>query len=205
MPVDLHPGRAAGHARRRQCRRERDPQGRPRPISTSSTRRARRRSSPRISTDPSKPEAAAKEDLARFPKVKLFTIDEVFGGWAKAQKAISTRAAYSTRSSRRIADAWRRPFPTTCRPAAKRIALPAAERHSGLPSRIRLRRHLSRPDRARCRSRALVWRASARRARRALGDRDRGARRGGAQGVVRHRRSPRRSSTRSSGCWSPGC
>jgi sulfate/thiosulfate-binding protein len=35
---------------------------------------------------PSKPEAAAKEDLERLPKVKLFTIDEVFGGWGKVQK-----------------------------------------------------------------------------------------------------------------------
>ncbi|HEY8566894.1 MAG TPA: sulfate ABC transporter substrate-binding protein [Beijerinckiaceae bacterium] len=34
---------------------------------------------------PSKPEAAAKEDLDRLPKLKLITIDEVFGGWAKAQ------------------------------------------------------------------------------------------------------------------------
>lgn len=31
-------------------------------------------------------EAAAKEDLARFPKLDLITIDDVFGGWAKAQK-----------------------------------------------------------------------------------------------------------------------
>lgn len=31
-------------------------------------------------------EAAAKEDLARFPKVDLITIDDTFGGWAKAQK-----------------------------------------------------------------------------------------------------------------------
>ncbi|MDN3624914.1 sulfate ABC transporter substrate-binding protein [Methylobacterium isbiliense] len=30
--------------------------------------------------------AAAKEDLARFPKLKLVTIDGAFGGWAKAQK-----------------------------------------------------------------------------------------------------------------------
>ena len=35
---------------------------------------------------PSKPEHAAKEDLDRLPKLKLFTIDEVFGGWDKAQK-----------------------------------------------------------------------------------------------------------------------
>jgi sulfate/thiosulfate-binding protein len=31
-------------------------------------------------------EAAAKKYAATFPKVKLFTIDELFGGWQKAQK-----------------------------------------------------------------------------------------------------------------------
>ena len=31
-------------------------------------------------------EKIAKKYAAQFPKVKLFTIDEVFGGWAKAQK-----------------------------------------------------------------------------------------------------------------------
>jgi len=36
---------------------------------------------------PNKPELVInKEDLKRFPKVNLFTIDEVFGGWQKAQK-----------------------------------------------------------------------------------------------------------------------
>lgn len=35
---------------------------------------------------PRNTEAAAKEDLARFPKLDLITIDDVFGGWAKAQK-----------------------------------------------------------------------------------------------------------------------
>ena len=35
---------------------------------------------------PFKPELAAKEDIARFPDVKLVTIDDPqFGGWAKAQ------------------------------------------------------------------------------------------------------------------------
>ena len=29
---------------------------------------------------------AAREDAARFPKVELFTIDQAFGGWQKAQK-----------------------------------------------------------------------------------------------------------------------
>jgi sulfate/thiosulfate-binding protein len=32
-------------------------------------------------------EKVAKKYAAQFPKVKLFTIDEVFGGWSKAQKA----------------------------------------------------------------------------------------------------------------------
>jgi sulfate/thiosulfate-binding protein len=35
---------------------------------------------------PAHPEFAAKEDLQRFAKIELFTIDAVFGGWAKAQK-----------------------------------------------------------------------------------------------------------------------
>ncbi|HTO80002.1 MAG TPA: sulfate ABC transporter substrate-binding protein [Methylocystis sp.] len=35
---------------------------------------------------PAHPELAAKEDLARLPKVEFFTVDQVFGGWAKAQK-----------------------------------------------------------------------------------------------------------------------
>jgi sulfate transport system substrate-binding protein len=32
-------------------------------------------------------ESIAAKHAARFPKIKLFTIDEVFGGWGKAQKA----------------------------------------------------------------------------------------------------------------------
>ena len=35
---------------------------------------------------PSKPELADPEDIKRFPEVNLITIDEVFGGWQKAQK-----------------------------------------------------------------------------------------------------------------------
>jgi len=34
---------------------------------------------------PVHPEAAAPEDLARFPKLELLTIDKDFGGWAVAQ------------------------------------------------------------------------------------------------------------------------
>ncbi|HJV25696.1 MAG TPA: sulfate ABC transporter substrate-binding protein [Aromatoleum sp.] len=36
---------------------------------------------------PAKPELADPRDVARFPKVKTFTIDSLFGGWAKTQKA----------------------------------------------------------------------------------------------------------------------
>jgi sulfate transport system substrate-binding protein len=35
---------------------------------------------------PISPQHANAADIKRFPKVKLFTIDEVFGGWQKAQK-----------------------------------------------------------------------------------------------------------------------
>ncbi len=35
---------------------------------------------------PTKPEFADAEDLKRFPKVELITVDEEFGGWQKAQK-----------------------------------------------------------------------------------------------------------------------
>ncbi len=34
---------------------------------------------------PAHPEFAAKEDLARFPKLDLITVDNTFGGWKKAQ------------------------------------------------------------------------------------------------------------------------
>jgi sulfate transport system substrate-binding protein len=32
-------------------------------------------------------EKAAKKYASQFPKVKLFTIDEIAGGWTRAQKA----------------------------------------------------------------------------------------------------------------------
>jgi sulfate adenylyltransferase subunit 1/sulfate transport system substrate-binding protein len=35
---------------------------------------------------PAHPEFADKNDLKRLPKLELFTIDQVFGGWTKAQK-----------------------------------------------------------------------------------------------------------------------
>jgi sulfate/thiosulfate-binding protein len=36
---------------------------------------------------PFKPDQADPKDLARFPKIRLVTIDQVFGGWTKAQAA----------------------------------------------------------------------------------------------------------------------
>jgi sulfate/thiosulfate-binding protein len=35
---------------------------------------------------PAHPEHAAKEDLAKLPKIELITVDKTFGGWAAAQK-----------------------------------------------------------------------------------------------------------------------
>jgi sulfate/thiosulfate-binding protein len=35
---------------------------------------------------PAHPEAAAKEDLKKLPKIELITVDKTFGGWANAQK-----------------------------------------------------------------------------------------------------------------------
>jgi sulfate/thiosulfate-binding protein len=35
---------------------------------------------------PAHPEAADKADLAKLPKIELFTVDKTFGGWAAAQK-----------------------------------------------------------------------------------------------------------------------
>ena len=34
---------------------------------------------------PFKPDAADPADLARFPKIRLVTVDQAFGGWTKAQ------------------------------------------------------------------------------------------------------------------------
>ena len=34
---------------------------------------------------PRKPESADPADLARFPRIRLVTVDQAFGGWTKAQ------------------------------------------------------------------------------------------------------------------------
>ena len=57
----------------------------PRPISNISTRRKARKS-PRRNFYRPRLEAVAQKYADKFPKLNLFTMDEVFGGWQKAQK-----------------------------------------------------------------------------------------------------------------------
>ena len=83
--VAQHPGRAAGGGRR-QGRRQEGHAGRsPRPTCSSSTRPKGRRS-PRSTTTGRAIESGWRSTPATFAKVKLFTIDEAFGGWQTAQK-----------------------------------------------------------------------------------------------------------------------
>ena len=56
-----------------------------RPTCSISTRRTASGIAAKHFYRPRKPEYAAAEDVARLPKLELFTIDEVFGGWQKAQ------------------------------------------------------------------------------------------------------------------------
>ena len=72
----------------------------PRPISSSSTRPRRRRSSPQNYYRPRHPEVAAKADLAQFPKLDLFTIDERSAAGPRRRRRTSPTAACSTRSRR---------------------------------------------------------------------------------------------------------
>ena len=64
-----------GHARRRR-----------RPTSSSSTRPRARRSPRSTTTARARPRPRWPRRRRSFPTIKLFTIDEVFGGWTKAQK-----------------------------------------------------------------------------------------------------------------------
>ncbi len=48
---------------------------------------------------PVSPDSADPADLKRFPKLELFTIDEVFGGWGRRRPSTSPTAASSTRST----------------------------------------------------------------------------------------------------------
>ena len=83
--VDQHPRRAAGRGRR-QGRRQEGHAGRGARRTCSSSTRPKGRRSPRsITTGRAIAKVAAKY-AATFAKVKLFTIDEAFGGWQTAQK-----------------------------------------------------------------------------------------------------------------------
>ena len=85
VPSVEHPRRAAGGGRRQGRRQARHAEGRPGvsrvPVLA---RRAGDRGEALL---PPAPEAdVLAKYAAQFPKVTLFTIDEVFGGWTKAQK-----------------------------------------------------------------------------------------------------------------------
>ena len=84
VPVAVHSGRAAGRGGRQGRRQEGHARGRARPISNSSTRREGQEIAAKHFYRPRDPAIAAKYERS-FPKVELFTIDEVFGGWRKAQ------------------------------------------------------------------------------------------------------------------------
>ena len=98
--VAEHPGRAAGGGGGQgggQARHQGRGPGLSRvPVHAGRARRSRRRTS----TVPGIAGVAAKY-AAQFPKVSLFTIDEVFGGWKKAQPRTSRTGRRSTRSTSR--------------------------------------------------------------------------------------------------------
>ena len=101
-------------------------------------RRRGRRSRPSTTTGRGWPRWRAKY-AGDFPKVSLFTIDEVFGGWGKAQTSTSTTAASSTRSTSR--SQWQ---PTSLREGSgcDRQAPAAALGPPGLRARAGLHRAL---------------------------------------------------------------
>ena len=83
--VDEHSGRAAGRRRRQGRGQDGHPRGGARPTSSTSTRRRARRS-PRRITIVRATRKSPPNTRRTFAKVKLFTIDEAFGGWEAAQK-----------------------------------------------------------------------------------------------------------------------
>ncbi len=84
-PLDQHPRRAAGDDRRQERGPQEDARGGRGLPRSSSTRRRGRRSSPGTTTGRATRTSWPKYD-ASFAEVKLFTIDEAFGGWQTAQK-----------------------------------------------------------------------------------------------------------------------
>ncbi len=85
VPSPVHSCRAADHRGRQGGRQARHAQGRNGVPRISGTRRRPRRSPPRTIYRPRDPAVAAKY-AKQFVDVKLITIDDVFGGWQKAQK-----------------------------------------------------------------------------------------------------------------------
>ena len=85
-PVDQHPRRAAGRRSSTRSSTRRARARSPRRTCSSSTRRKGRRSPRRHHYRPRDREGRGEVRGARSPTVKLFTIDEAFGGWQAAQK-----------------------------------------------------------------------------------------------------------------------
>ena len=85
VAVGQHPRRAAGRRRRQGRGQEGHARGRRGVPAVSLLARRARRSPRSITTGRATQQVAAKY-AAQFAKVKLFTIDEAFGGWQKAQK-----------------------------------------------------------------------------------------------------------------------
>ena len=83
--VGSDPRRAAGRGGRQGRRPPRHAEGGARRIWSSCTRPKARRSRRSTTTGP-RSEAVRARYAKQFPELRLFTIDEVFGGWAKAQK-----------------------------------------------------------------------------------------------------------------------
>ena len=86
VPSLSHPGRAAGGGRRQERRQEGHAQGRRRPTCEYlySRRRPGDRGEELLPADATR--RSRQKYAEQFPKVTLFTIDDAFGGWQKAQK-----------------------------------------------------------------------------------------------------------------------
>ena len=86
------------------------------------------------------PELASADDIARFPKIELFSIDEISAAGRRRRPRTSPTAACSTRSTSRATDHGNEP--------QRGSKVPAAERHAGLRAGARADPDLSEPDRA---------------------------------------------------------
>ena len=84
LPVDQHPRRAAGRGRRQGRRQARHAQGRQAYLEFLYSPAGQEIAAQQLL--PADRRRSRRKYAAQFPKIALFTIDEVFGGWAKAQK-----------------------------------------------------------------------------------------------------------------------